>query len=448
MAILSVSEVNKYAARLLTRDALLSSLQVEGEISGGKIYSSGHYYFTLKDSKAQISCVCFRSAMSSLKFRPEDGQHVIVLGYATIYEQGGRYQIVVRTMQQAGEGLLYAKFVELRDRLAASGLFAEERKKPLPYLPNIIGIITSPEGAVIRDIIHILRRRFPGFKIKIFPVSVQGPSSAAEIVSALSIANRYRACDVLIVCRGGGSLEDLMSFNSEEVALAVAASAIPVISAVGHETDYTICDFVADLRAPTPSAAAELVLPLKSDLYNALEKYRVDMRTSLQHRLALARNKMRNLIDRPVLKQPAFLVSNRAQRLDLLVWRLKNQLRLSALAQPVRFNKLKERLLASTRDILLKNAKLSSGILDKLDALLVNKLETEQKRLIILNSKLRALDPNAVVRRGYARINSSSTGQIISSVKQLAVGLDISIHLADGVAAAKIEDLKHEEMLD
>ena len=448
MAILSVSEVNKYAARLLTRDALLSSLQVEGEISGGKIYSSGHYYFTLKDSKAQISCVCFRSAMSSLKFRPEDGQHVIVSGYATIYEQGGRYQIVVRTMQQAGEGLLYAKFVELRDRLAASGLFAEERKKPLPYLPNIIGIITSPEGAVIRDIIHILRRRFPGFKIKIFPVSVQGPSSAAEIVSALSIANRYRACDVLIVCRGGGSLEDLMSFNSEEVALAVAASAIPVISAVGHETDYTICDFVADLRAPTPSAAAELVLPLKSDLYNALEKYRVDMRTSLQHRLALARNKMRNLIDRPVLKQPAFLVSNRAQRLDLLVWRLKNQLRLSALAQPVRFNKLKERLLASTRDILLKNAKLSSGILDKLDALLVNKLETEQKRLIILNSKLRALDPNAVVRRGYARINSSSTGQIISSVKQLAVGLDISIHLADGVAAAKIEDLKHEEMLD
>ncbi len=448
MKILSVSELNQYVAKVLSQDFLLNSLRVEGEISGGKLYPSGHYYFTLKDSKAQISCVCFKSAMSNLDFKPVDGQHVIVAGYATIYEQGGRFQIIVRSIERAGEGLLYARFVELRDRLQKRGLFAEERKKEIPFLPERIGIITSLEGAVIRDIVHILRRRFPGFVIKIFPVSVQGSSSAQEIVTALALANSEADCDVLIICRGGGSLEDLMPFNSEEVALAVSASEIPVISAVGHETDYTICDFVSDLRAPTPSAAAELVLPRKSDLLTKLDMYRNRMRTLLLHAFALANSKLKHLTERPVLKQGDYLISSRAQKLDMLSWRLQSSLNAVSADQPSRLARLKDRIERSSLSILQHQSVLLEKSRDMLRANMSQRLSHERLSLDKLTAKLLALDPNAVVRRGYARLSCIETGKAISSLEQLAIGADIRIYLADGIADARIKELWPLELLD
>jgi exodeoxyribonuclease VII large subunit len=448
MTILSVSELNQYVARILSQDSLLSSLRVEGEISGGKLYISGHYYFTLKDSKAQISCVCFKSAMSNLGFKPVDGQHVIITGYATIYEQGGRFQIIVRSMERAGEGLLYAKFIELRDRLQKKGLFADERKKKIPYLPQRIGVVTSLEGAVIRDIVHILRRRFPGFVIKIFPVSVQGSSSIQEIVAALALANSETDCDVLIICRGGGSLEDLMPFNSEEVALAVSASEIPVISAVGHETDYTICDFVSDLRAPTPSAAAELVLPRKSDLLANMDMYCNRMKMLLLHALALADSKLKHLTERPVLTQGDYLISSRLQKLDLLGWRLQNSLNAVSANQPIRIARLKDRMGKSYLSILQNRSVLLDKGQNMLRANISQKLSRERLRLDKLAAKLLALDPNAVVRRGYARLSCLKTGRAISSLEQLTIGADIRIYLADGIADAGIKELYTLELLE
>lgn len=441
MQILSVSQVNQYASRLLAADPLLSSLTVEGEISGGKIYSSGHYYFTLKDSKAQISCVFFRGAMAGLSFKPNDGQHVIITGNASIYEAGGRFQIIVKKMEQAGEGLLYAKFIELRDRLQKQGLFAEERKKQLPFLPRRIGVITSPEGAVIRDIVHVLRRRHPGFKLRIYPVAVQGPNSIPDIVSALELANRQADCDVLIICRGGGSLEDLMSFNSEEVALAVAASDIPIISAVGHETDYTICDFVSDLRAPTPSAAAELVLPQKSDLFNQLTAYQGKMRTHLSHSLSLAETRLKELLNRQIMRQPASLFYDRAQKLDLLNLRLKNYFKIQLVNISNHFDRLRQRYNLAFGDYWQTCSADVSSLQSKLISGVKQEYKDSKTTLDKLSIKMEAYNPYAVIERGYARISLADGAVTVSSISQLEPGSDVRIHLADGKADAKITGL-------
>ncbi|HHU08034.1 MAG TPA: exodeoxyribonuclease VII large subunit [Clostridiaceae bacterium] len=441
MRILSVSQVNQYAARLLAADPVLSSLTVEGEISGGKVYSSGHYYFTLKDSKAQISCVFFRGAMAGMSLKPEDGQHVIITGNANIYEAGGRFQMIVKTMEQAGEGLIYAKFVELRDRLQKQGLFAEERKKTLPFLPGRIGVITSPEGAVIRDIVHILRRRHPGFKLRIYPVAVQGPNSIPDIVTALEMANKQADCDVLIICRGGGSLEDLMSFNSEEVAMAVVASEIPVISAVGHETDYTICDFVADLRAPTPSAAAELVLPQKADLYKQLNAYQGKMLTYLTHSLSLARTRLNNLRNRQVMKQPASLIYDKVQKLDLLNIRLRNHFIVQQVNVMNHFDKLRQRYdLAFTNYFQICGAEVTS-LQNRLIAGFVQEYKESTTTLDKLSIKLEAFNPQAVIKRGYARISLADKAVTVSSIRQLELDMSVKIHLADGEAGAKVTEL-------
>lgn len=441
MQILSVSQVNQYASRLLTADPVLSYLTVEGEISGGKIYSSGHYYFTLKDSKAQISCVFFRGSMTGLNFQPADGQHVIISGSACIYEAGGRFQIIVRKMEEAGEGLLYAKFIELRDRLQKQGLFSEERKKALPFLPGRIGVITSPEGAVIRDIVHVLRRRHPGFKLRIYPAAVQGPNSVTDIVRALETANCQADCDVLIICRGGGSLEDLMSFNSEEVAMAVAASKIPVISAVGHETDYTICDFTADLRAPTPSAAAELVLPLKADLLSRLTGCQNKMQTILSHRLCLARAGLNNLLNRPIMKQPASMLYAKAQKLDLLNVRLRNCLKMQVVNASNHFDKLKQRFYPAFSNYWQNCSAKVSSLQIRLNAVILQEYKEGKTALEKLSIKLEAYNPHAVIKRGYARISLADSAVTVSSISQLDPDTAVRIHLSDGKADAKITRL-------
>ena len=258
---LSVSQLNEYVRRLLAGDPMLRSLRVQGEISGFKRYTSGHLYFTLKDETASVSCVMFRTAAESLDFRPQDGQRVTISGSASLYPQRGQYQLYVERMQREGVGELYMRFEALKRKLAAEGLFDQAIKKEIPAYPRVIGVATSPTGAVLRDIVRVARRRDPNISILLAPTSVQGAGAAAEIVQAIELLNRQGEADVILCGRGGGSIEDLWPFNEEIVARAIRASKIPVISCVGHETDFTIADFAADLRAPTPSAAAELAVP-------------------------------------------------------------------------------------------------------------------------------------------------------------------------------------------
>ena len=258
---LSVSELNEYARKLLATDPLLRALEVSGEISGYKHHYSGHRYFSLKDENARVQCVMFRQHALGLDFQPADGMRVTVRASASIYPQNGSFQLYVTSMRQAGQGDLFVRFEKLKQKLLAEGLFDPARKREIPAYPRVIGVVTSQTGAAIRDIIHVARRRNPNVGIVLSPCLVQGPEAAADIVRAMDRLNRARACDVMLVGRGGGSIEDLWAFNEEIVARAIAASPIPVVSCVGHEVDFTISDFVADLRAPTPSAAAELTVP-------------------------------------------------------------------------------------------------------------------------------------------------------------------------------------------
>lgn len=265
--VLSVSDLNSYVERLLSGDSLLHSVSCEGEISGFKrYYSSGHCYFTLKDENAAIACVMFRGYADNLKFTPRDGMRVVLSGYVSLYAKDGRYQFYAQGMHNVGEGELYAQFAELKEKLEKEGLFSEEHKKAIPLLPRAIGVVTSRSGAVFHDILNVSRRRFPDMHIILSPCSVQGKDAPAEICSALSLLDKSGLCDVIIVGRGGGSMEDLWCFNDERVARTIYECETPVISAVGHETDFTIADFAADMRAPTPSAAAELAVPLAHEL--------------------------------------------------------------------------------------------------------------------------------------------------------------------------------------
>ena len=289
---LSVTELNEYARRLLAGDPLLRALEVTGEISGYKHHYSGHRYFSLKDENARVQCVMFRQHALGLDFQPADGMRVTVRASASIYPQNGSFQLYVTSMRQAGQGELYIRFEKLKQKLMAEGLFDPARKREIPALPKVIGVVTSQTGAAIRDIIHVARRRNPNVGIVVSPCLVQGPEAAADIVLAMDRLNRAKACDVMLVGRGGGSIEDLWAFNEEIVARAIAASPIPVVSCVGHEVDFTISDFVADLRAPTPSAAAELTVPLLDQLKAELDGMVARLAGAMPVRLERCRHRL------------------------------------------------------------------------------------------------------------------------------------------------------------
>ncbi|NCB30429.1 MAG: exodeoxyribonuclease VII large subunit, partial [Clostridia bacterium] len=276
---LSVTQLNEYVSGLFRRDLLLQGVRVRGEISGFKRHSSGHLYFSIKDEGALVRCVMFRQNTLSLSALPKDGQSVIVRGSVSLYVKDGQYQLYVTALEQAGEGELYRRFLEMKDALAAEGLFDSEHKKPLPLLPKCMGVVTSPTGAAMQDILQIARRRFPKMNITLYPVRVQGEGAAEEIAHGVREMNRLRLADVLVVGRGGGSLEDLWAFNEPVVARAIYDCEIPVVSAVGHETDFSIADFVADLRAPTPSAAAELCIPEYERLWEEIEEAKIALQT-------------------------------------------------------------------------------------------------------------------------------------------------------------------------
>ena len=415
---------------------------VMGEVSNFRAATSGHLYFTLKDETAQLRAVCFRNQARYLKFKPQDGISVIARGHLSLYEARGEYQLYVEYLEPAGLGALQLAFEQLKQKLAAEGLFDLARKRPLPVLPRAIGIVSSPTGAVIRDILRILRRRFRNMNVVLYPVKVQGEGAAEEIVEGIEYFSRHPVVDVTIVARGGGSLEDLWAFNEEIVARAIAASKIPVISAVGHETDFTVADFVADLRAPTPSAAAELVVHRKQDFVTELEHRARQMSQIVRLRLTEARQRLTELRMHHVFQTIASRLAERAQRVDDCVVSLERSLR-------IRLNTARQEWLRASAGVVrydfrrllgLKRAALEEH-LGRFDAVVRRFLTERRNRLSQVEAILKERSPGTVLQRGYS-ITRDAAGRIVRDAAQVAIGDDLSIRLARGELGATVRERK------
>lgn len=394
---LTVSELNEYARRLLAGDPLLRNLEVTGEISGYKHHFSGHRYFTLKDQGARVQCVMFRQNAMGLDFQPADGMKVTVAASASIFVRDGSYQLYVTSMRKSGLGDLYARFEQLKAKLAAEGLFDPALKKEIPAFPKRIGLVTSETGAAVRDMIRVARRRNPNIEIVISPCSVQGETAAREIVHAIRRLNAQGECDVLLVGRGGGSIEDLWAFNEEVVARAIAASEIPVISCVGHEIDFTIADFVADMRAPTPSAAAELAVPELSVLQDSLD--------SLEQRLSRALSR-----------------GQQVRRAELA--RLSDSI---ALSNPLR-------TIIEPRTLALES------LYRRFNAVATANLERCRSRLKVVDGMLRTLNPEGVLERGYAIVSKGE--RIVASASQIACGDVLNVKMSGGTAVVRTDSIE------
>lgn len=389
--VFSVGEITKALKSSL--ETQFSGIWVEGEISDFKHHTSGHMYFRLKDEAAVIDAVMFRGANQYLRFKPKDGTHALVFGKISVYEKRGQYQIYVERMEPKGIGALQMAFEQLKEKLKKEGLFDEARKKPIPHLPRRIGIITSPTGAAIRDILNIVNRRFSNVHIILYPVLVQGAEAAPDIAAAIDTMNRRGDAEVLIVGRGGGSPEDLWAFNEEVVARAIARSKIPIISAVGHEVDFTIADFVADLRAPTPSAAAELVIPEKSELENTLRSLRQRLENGIRSQWSLVREKLARLTSSYALRQPRSYVEQMQQRLDDTLRHLSNQIK--------------------------------------------SMLESAGRDFRELSLQLEALSPLSILRRGYS-ITYDNSENLVLRANQIKIGDTIRTRLHRGSIQSKV----------
>jgi exodeoxyribonuclease VII large subunit len=434
--IYTVSRLNREVRVLLERG--LGSLWLEGEISNFARPSSGHWYFSLKDAAAQVRCAMFRQRNILCAFTARDGQKVLVRARVGLYEPRGEYQLIVDYMEDSGLGALRRRFEELSAKLAAEGLFAQERKRPLPAFPKRIGVITSPTGAAIRDILQVLARRFAAIAVLIYPVSVQGASAAAEIIAALKLAGRRAECDVLILARGGGSLEDLWAFNDEELARAIVASPIPVISGVGHEIDFTIADFAADVRAPTPSAAAEIVVPDAQEWLKSLQRLGLRLRRGMRRRLEARGERLRWLTGRAALVSPAARLAQQAQRLDEIEQRMARALRQILADRRSDFAARQSRLwqaspVARVRDIAARYGALHA----RLQAAARERLRRAGERLLPLIRTLNAVSPLATLGRGYAIVTNES-GAILRDAADAPPGTPIEARLARGRIRAKV----------
>ena len=395
--IYSITQINEYIQGRMNEDPMLAQVAVRGEISNYKLYPSGHHYFTLKDEQSALKCVLFKGNAMSLRFRPASGMKVIALGRISVYPRDGQYQLYVSSMAMDGIGDLYAAFEALKKKLSQQGLFDPAKKKPIPKYPKTIGIVTSSAGAAVHDILRILRRRYPLCSVRLLPVRVQGAEAPEEIVSAIRYANAHDLADLLIVGRGGGSIEDLWAFNDERVAYAIYESHIPIISAVGHEPDVTIADYVADLRAATPSNGAELAVPDREALTQNLDAFSAAMTGALNRQLRLASQRLEGLAASPALRSPTGYLDRREKDLGLL----------------------KEKLLAA------QNRELSKA----------------QQKYVANVAKLDAMSPLKVLSRGYA-MAQKETGELIRSVKQTTTGESIVVSLADGKLNASILSIK------
>ena len=395
--VLSVSQLNRYIKMNFDADKNLANIFISGEISNfTNHYRTGHLYFTLKDDSAAVRAVMFNSSAKRLKFMPEDGMKVIARGRVSVYEASGQYQLYVDDMQPDGVGALNLAYEQLKEKLQKEGLFSELHKKPLPPYPEKVGVITSPTGAAVRDIINVLGRRFPYAEIVFCPVLVQGDGAHLQLTDAVNLFNSERAADVIIIGRGGGSIEDLWEFNDEGLARAVYNSEIPVISAVGHETDFTICDFVADMRAPTPSAAAELAVPDANELQYALSALKNRMFLNVSSGIADRRSRLEYLTSKGALKSPDEMLSNRSQRLDTA------------------FSKM-----------------LSSY---------ENRIGGKKVEFISTATALSKLDPMSVLMRGFAFV-SNKNGKNVYSSQALAKGDKINVRFHDGSAVCEVKEI-------
>lgn len=395
--VLTITQINEYIRAMMDNDRLLTSLAVKGEISNYKVYPSGHHYFTLKDEGAALRCVMFKGSAIRLRFRPENGMKIIAMGKISVFPRDGAYQMYCTGLVMDGVGDLYAAFEQLKSKLAAQGLFDQAHKKPLPKYPGTIGIVTSSAGAAVHDMLRILRKRYPLTQVLLLPVRVQGVEAPGEIAAAIRYANHYRLADLLIVGRGGGSIEDLWAFNDERVAYAIYESQIPVISAVGHEPDVTISDFVADFRAATPSNAAELAVPDQDALCQTLDAYSASMATALGRQLQAARRHLKVLSESQALQSPQAYLQQRKKIVELLQGRL-----LSAQNQQI---------------------------------------ARKKQRYIAQISKLDAMSPLKVLTRGYAMAETADN-QIIRSVNDVSKGDCIQVSLSDGRIAATVAEIK------
>ena len=398
--VVSVSQLNEYIRGKLDGDALLSGIAVRGELSNYKVYPSGHHYFTLKDEASSLKCVMFKSSAVRLRFRPENGMKVIAMGKISVYPRDGVYQLYCASMAMDGIGDLYAAFEQLKAKLSAQGLFDPAHKKPLPKYPGTIGIVTSSAGAAVHDMLRILRKRYPLTRVLLLPVRVQGAEAPGEIAAAIRYANHYQLADLLIVGRGGGFIEDLWAFNDEQVAHAIYDSRIPVISAVGHEPDVTISDYVADLRAATPSNAAELAVPDQDALRQNLDSMCMAMTTALTRQVKAARQHLQVLSGSPALQSPTGYLEQRRKSLELLQNRLVS---------------------AETRTVERKN-----------------------RQFIELTSKLDAMSPLKVLTRGYALVRRED-GMVLKSVRQIEPGERIKVSLSDGSLTAAVTEKENAE---
>ena len=395
--VLSITQINEYIRSIMDSDRLLAGVAVRGEISNYKVYPSGHHYFTLKDEGGALKCVMFKGNAIRLRFRPENGMKVIAMGKISVYPRDGAYQLYCTAMAMDGIGDLYAAFEQLKKKLEAKGLFDPAHKKPLPQYPGTIGIVTSSAGAAVHDMLRILRKRYPLSRVRLLPVRVQGAEAPAEIAGAIRYANIHKLADLLIVGRGGGSIEDLWAFNDEQVAYAIFYSDIPVISAVGHEPDVTISDFVADLRAATPSNAAELAVPDQDSLRQNLDSISSSMAASLSRQITAARRHYRILAASPALQSPAGYLDQRAKSLEML----------------------RNRLIAA------QNLQISG----------------KKQRFIGITAKLDAMSPLKVLSRGYA-VAQTDNDQILRSVKQVMPGDTIIVSVSDGDITASVTKVK------
>ncbi len=395
--IATVTQINNYIKAIFEKVPVLQNIWIKGEISNFKLHSSGHIYLTLKDDTSVLKAVMFRNAASTLKFKPADGTKVLARGRISVYEAGGQYQMYIEEMEAEGTGDLYAKFEALKNKLSEEGLFDESKKKPIPRFPETIGIVTSPTGAAIRDMINVLKRRCPMVKVVIYPCLVQGNSAAQSIINGIEYFNKERKVDVIITGRGGGSIEDLWAFNEEITARAVAASDIPVISAVGHEIDFTICDFVADLRAPTPSAAAELAVPDITELKSSIASLKTRMSVLLKNKVQMQARQLELISKRSGLTNFNKFLLDKEQTIDTLF----------------------DRCLISYK----------------------NNIDISEKQFNALCGKLSALNPLAVFERGYC--TATKNGETINSISQVDEGDNILLRLTDGVAECSITERRN-----
>ena len=447
LPVLSVSQLTRHIRGLLEESLPMAA--VEGELSNVKRAASGHVYFNLKDEGAQIRCVMFRAAAASLRFDPEDGLQVILRGRLSVYEQRGEYQIIVLVLEPKGAGALQLAFEQLKRRLEAEGLFDPARKRPLPYLPRAIGLVTSQHGAAIRDVLQVLERRFPGLPVLIRSSAVQGEQAAEEIAQAIADLNRvagHNHLDVIIVGRGGGSVEDLWAFNTEVVARAIAASKVPVVSAVGHEVDFTIADFVADLRAPTPSAAAELVVPVRLELLAGVQDLRARLLNRIAGRVRQSRERWEGL--RARLDSPEALLGQMAQQLDALDERLVTHGFNRMARWRDRIHSGSQRLALLRPDRFNKHHRANVRQLERrLAPALRRHVGTLRERLAAQMELLGSLGPLTVLKRGFAVVRRPD-GFVVRSVTQAQPGDDLRVHLQDGSLDLTVRGLTKGEKQD